>query len=241
MRKKLTRLQREIDKSTITIGHFKTVLSVINRSSSQRHQFSSVQSLSFVRLFTTPWTAECQASQSTANSQSLLKLMSIESVVPSNHLILCHPLLLQPSIFPSIRVFSYESVLTTGGQSIGVSASASVLPMNIQDWFPLGLIGLISLQSKWLSRVFSSTTIRKLALSLLYGLTLCNFMDHSLPGSSVHGVLQARILEWVAILFSKGCSQPRYQTWVSCTAGKFFIIWITREAPKTPWRKLICP
>ena len=84
--------------------------------------------------------------------------------------------------------------------------------MNIQDWFPLGLIGLISLQSKWLSRVFSSTKIWKLTLSFLYGLTLCNFMDHSLPGSSVHGVLQARILEWVAILFSKGCSQPRYQT-----------------------------
>ena len=74
-------------------------------------QFTSVQSLSRVRLFVTPWTAACQASLSITNSQSLLKLMSIESVMPSNHLILCHPLLLLPSIFPSIRVFSNESVL----------------------------------------------------------------------------------------------------------------------------------
>ena len=72
---------------------------------------SSVQSLSHVRLFVTPWTAACQASLSITNSQNLLKLMSIESVIPSNHLILCHPLLLLPSSFPSIRVFSNESVL----------------------------------------------------------------------------------------------------------------------------------
>ena len=81
--------------------------------------------------------------------------MSIESVMPSNHLILCLPLFLLPSIFPSIRVF------TSGGQSIGVSASALVLQMNIQDWFPLGLTGLISLQSKGLLRVFSNTTVQK--------------------------------------------------------------------------------
>ena len=76
-----------------------------------RSQCSSVQSLSRVRLFVTPWTAACQASLSITNSQSLLKLMSIESVMPPNHLILCRPLLLPPSIFPSIRVFSNESVL----------------------------------------------------------------------------------------------------------------------------------
>ena len=74
-------------------------------------QFSSVQSLSHVRLFVTPWTTACQASLSITNSRSLLKLMSIELVMPSNHLILCYPLLLPPSIFPSIRVFSNESVL----------------------------------------------------------------------------------------------------------------------------------
>ena len=77
----------------------------------QRHQFSSVQSLSHVRLYATPWTTACQASLSIAKSQSLLKLMSIESVMPSSHLIVCCPLLLLPSVFPSIRVFSKESAL----------------------------------------------------------------------------------------------------------------------------------
>ena len=93
-------------------------------------------------------------------SWSLLKLISIESVMPSNRLILCHPLLLLPSVFPSIRVFSVSQFFTSGGQSIGVLASTSVLPMNIQDWFPLELTGLISLQSKGLSRVFSNTTVQ---------------------------------------------------------------------------------
>ena len=83
-------------------------------------------------------------------------------VKPSNHLI-CHPLLLLPSIFPSIRVFSNE-FFTSGGQSIGASASASVLPLNIRDWFPLGLTGWISLQSKGLSRIFSNTTVQKYQL-----------------------------------------------------------------------------
>ena len=86
---------------------------------------------------------------------------SNSSAMPSNHLILCRPLLLLPSIFPSIRVFSNESALPISGQSIGASASASILPMNIQTWFPLGLTGLISLLSKGLSRVFSWTSVRK--------------------------------------------------------------------------------
>ena len=93
---------------------------------------SSVQLLSRAQLFATPWTVARQASLPIANSRSLLKLMPIESVMSSNHFILCHPLLLLSSIFPSIRDFSNESL---GGQSIGVSASASVLPMNIQDDF----------------------------------------------------------------------------------------------------------
>ena len=98
--------------------------------------FSSVQSFSCVRFFVTPWTAAHQASLSITNSGSLPKFMSIESVMPSNHFILCHPLLLLPSIFPSIRVFSNESVLRIRWPkywSIGVSDSASVLPVNIQD------------------------------------------------------------------------------------------------------------
>ena len=92
-------------------------------------QFCSVQPLSHVQLFVTPWTTALQASLPITNSESLLKFMSIESVMSSEHLIFCCPLLLSPSIFPSIRVFSNES----GGQRIGVSALASVLPMNIQD------------------------------------------------------------------------------------------------------------
>ena len=94
------------------------------------HSLSSVQLLSHVQLFVTPWTAALQASLSITSSQSLPKLMSIESVMPSNHLILCQPLLLQPSVFHRIRVFSDESFLHIRWPSIGISASASVLPMN---------------------------------------------------------------------------------------------------------------
>ena len=98
-------------------------------------QFSSVQSSRspVSNFFVTPWTAACQASLSITNSQSLLKLISIVLVMPSSHLILCCPLLLPLSIFPSIRVFSVSQFFASGGQSIGVSASTSVLPMNIQD------------------------------------------------------------------------------------------------------------
>ena len=110
-------------------------------------QFSSVQSLSHVQLFVTLWTAAHQASLSITISWSLPKLMCIESVMPSNHLIFCHPLLL-PSIFPSIRrCWEMSQLFTSGSQSIGVSASTSVLPMNTQDWFPLGLKYLAGIPS----------------------------------------------------------------------------------------------
>ena len=100
-----------------------------------------------------------QTSLSITNSQSLFKLMSIESVMLANHLILCRPLLL-PSISPSLHSVPV-SQFSSGGQSIGASASTSVLPMNIQDWFPIGLTGWIFLQSKGLSRVFYNTTVQK--------------------------------------------------------------------------------
>ena len=134
--------------------------------------------LNHVRVFTIPWTTARQAFLSFTISQSLLKFMSIEfvisshhliichplfllsftipqsllkfvsieSVISSNHLIICHPLFLLPSIFPSIRVFSMTRLLASDGQSIGTSASASVLPMNIQGWFPLGLTGSCACQ-----------------------------------------------------------------------------------------------
>ena len=128
------------------------------------------QLLSRVRLIATPWIAASQASLSITNSQSSLRFMSIKSVMPSSHFILCRPLLFLPPIPPSIRVFSNKSTLCMRWpceelefqlQSIGVSASASVLPMNTQDWSPLGWTGWISWQSKGLSRVFSNTTVQK--------------------------------------------------------------------------------
>ena len=103
----------------------------------------------------TPWTAAHQASLSIINSQSLLKLISIESVMPSSHLILCCPLLLLTAVLPALGSFPMSRLFSSSGQSIEASASASVLPMNIQGWFPLGLTALISFLSKGLSRVFS--------------------------------------------------------------------------------------
>ena len=123
--------------------------------------FSSVQSLSRVRLFATPWTAARQASLSITNSQSLYKLMSMESVMPSNNLILCHPLLLLPSIIPSIRVFSKESVLRIRWPKYW-SFSFSISPSNEHP-------GLISFRMYWLDllvvqgilKIFSNTTVHK--------------------------------------------------------------------------------
>ena len=137
--------------------------------------FVIVQSFSHVQFCVIPWTAAHQASLlSFTISWSLLKLVSIEWMIPSNHLIYFHPLLLLPCLshFPASGSFPVSRLFTSGGQSIGVlaSESVSVLPMNIQGWVPIGLTGLISLLSKGLSRVFSST-ISSLVLSLLHILT----------------------------------------------------------------------
>ena len=110
-----------------------------------------VQLLSHDWLFETPWDAACQASQCFAIFSSLLKLISIKSMMPSNHLILFHPLLLLPSIFPSIRVFSNESALCIRWPNYW-SLNFNISPSNIQDWFPLELTGWISLQSKGSSK-----------------------------------------------------------------------------------------
>ena len=109
----------------------------------------------------TPWAAACQASLSITNSWSLLKLMSIESMMPSTHLISVIPFSFCLQSFPASGSFPMHQFFASGGQSIGVSVSALVLPMNIQHWFPLGLTSLISFQSKGLSRVFSNTTVQK--------------------------------------------------------------------------------
>ena len=117
-------------------------------------QFSSVQLLSRVRLFVTPWTAAHQASLSITNSQSLLKLMPIELVMPSNHLILCHPLLLLPSIFPSIRVFSSESALHIRWPKYW-SFNFNISPANEYS-------GLISFRMDWLDLLAVQGTLRSL-------------------------------------------------------------------------------
>ena len=124
-------------------------------------QFSSVQSLSRVQLFATPWTAACQASLSITNSRSLPKLTSIELVMPSSHLILCHPLLLLPPIPPSIRVYSNESILHIRWPKYW-SFSFNISPSSEHPGLiPLGWTGWIPLQSKGLARVFSNTTVQK--------------------------------------------------------------------------------
>ena len=120
-----------------------------------------VELLSCVQLFVTLWTAARQASLSFTIYQSLLKFMSLESVMPSNHLILYFPFPLLPQSFPASGSFAVSWLFASDGQSIGASASASVLPLNTHSWCPLGLTGLISLQFQGLSRVFSSTIIWK--------------------------------------------------------------------------------
>ena len=144
-------------------------------------QFSSVQSLSCVRHFVTPWTAACQISLSITNSQSLLKLMSIELVMSSNHLTLCHPLPLLPSIFPSIRVFSNDSVLIRWWKYW--SFNFSISPSNEHP-------GLISFRMDWLdllevqgdSQESSPTpqfkSINSSVLRFLYSPTLTSIHDH---------------------------------------------------------------
>ena len=114
-----------------------------------------------VWFFATPWIAAHQASLFITNLRSPPKPMSIELVMPSNHLFLCRPLLLLRQYFPASGSLPMSQLFASGGQNIGVSVSTSVFPMNTQDWYPLGWIGWIFLQSKGLSRVFSNTTVQK--------------------------------------------------------------------------------
>ena len=124
--------------------------------------FSSVQSLSHVWLFASPWTAARQASLSITNSKNLLKLMSIELVMPSNHLMLCHPLLLPSILSQHQSIFQWVSSSHQVAKGLQHQFQhQSVLPMSNQDWFPSGFTGWISLESKRPSRVSSNTTVQK--------------------------------------------------------------------------------
>ena len=127
-------------------------------------QLSSVQLPSRVQLFATPWTAVHRASLSITNSRRWLKLMSIKLVMPSNHLILSSPSPPAFNLSQHQELFWWVSSSHQVAKVLENSALASVLPMNIQDWFPLGLIGLISLQTMGLSRVFSNTTVQKASI-----------------------------------------------------------------------------
>ena len=145
------------------------------------NEFSSIQSLSCVWLFATPWTAACQTSLSITNSWSLLKLISIESEIPSNHFILCHPLLLLPSIFPSIRVFSNKSAFHIRWTKYW-SFSFNISPANEHsrlisfrmDW--LDLLAVQGTQESSPTPQFKS--INSSALSFLYGPTLTSIRDY---------------------------------------------------------------
>ena len=123
-------------------------------------EFSSVQSLSHVQLFATPWIAARQDSLSITNSQSSLRLRSIESVMPSSHLILCHPLLLLPPIPPSIRVFPMSQLFAWGSQSTGISALASFLPKKSQGRSPSEWTGWIYLVLKVVHLILISITLK---------------------------------------------------------------------------------
>ena len=145
----------------------------------------------------------------------------IQTVMPSNYLILCRPLPLLPSIFPALGSFLMSQFFASGGQSIGASASASVLPMNIQDWFPLLLTGLISLQFKGLSRVFSNTIIQKhqffgsqlSSWSHSHIYTLSYFLLIKLPWINDHNTAHLPVLVWyqtivwteVLLIFTSCC------------------------------------
>ena len=246
------------DLSSLTMDRTCALSSESTESWPPNHYFSSVQSLSRVQHFATPWTAAHQASLSITNSWSLLKLMSIESVMPSNHLILCCPLLLWPLIFPSIRVFSNESVLRIRWPK-DWSFSFNINPSNEYS-------GLISFRMDWLDFLAVQGTLKSLLqhierhrhrkyvwipevergsgmnweikIDIYVHLcikqtrsevaqscpTLCNPRDCNLPGSSVHGIFQARVLEWVAIFFSRGSSRPRGRTQVYYIAGRRFTV-----------------
>ena len=190
---------------------------------------------SFSLLFKTQLIKYWNAISFITNSRSLFKLMSIELVMPSNHLIFCRPLLFPPSIFPSIRVFSN-----------GISASTSVLPMNIQGWFlsfffflsffsfsffwfPLGWTGWISLQPKRLSRVFSNIYTKWLQSCP----TLCDPVDYSPPGSSVHGFFRKQCWSESPALLQR----VTLASGISELPGCFFTIGAASEATGHIWNQ----
>jgi len=218
---------------------------------SVRYQFSSVQSVVFDSL--RPHGLQHASPPCPSPTPGVYS-----NSCPLNRL--CHPTISSSVIpfssrlqsFPASGCFQMRQLFASNGQSIRVSASTSVLPMNTQDWSPLGCTDWISLQLEGVSQESSPISqfksINSLALRFLYSPTLtsihevnwseiaqscpilCNPMECSRPGSSLCGIFQARILQWVAISFSRGYSWPRDRTRVSRIPGRRFNLWATREA-----------
>ena len=174
-----------------------------------------VRSLSHIQLFVTLGTVACRASLPFAVFWSLFRLKSIKSVMPSNHLILCRPLLLLPSSFPASGSFLMSWLFTSGGQSTG--PSASVLLMNIQDWFPLWLTGLISLQSKGLKRLLQHHSSKTSILwrSAFFMVQLSH--PYMTTGKTIALTVQTLVGKVMTLLFNM--------------LSRFVIVWI----PSPPW------
>ena len=167
------------------------------------HSVQSVQSLSCVRSFATLWMTARQASLSITNSWSSLKLMSIESVMPFSHLILCRPLLLLPPIPPSIRAFPMSQLFTWGGQSTGVSALASFLPKNTQDWFPLEWTCWTSLQLKGLSSLFQHHSSKASILQhSAFFIVQLSYLYMTLYGNTIGLTRQTFVGKVMSLLFN---------------------------------------
>ena len=186
-----------------------------------------VQSPSLILLFTTPWTAAHQASLSLTFSQSLPKYMSIELMMPSNHLILCRFLLLLPSLFQHQGFFQWVGLFASGSQSIGASASASVIPMSIQGWFHLRLIGFIFFLSKGLFSLKLFYFISFYFLTLQYCIDFALHQHVSAMGVHVFPILnpppisRPRPSLWVIPVHQPQASCILHQTWT----GDSFLIW----------------
>ena len=164
----------------------------------------SVQFVSRVWFFATPWIAPPQASLSITNSRSPPKPMSTELVMPSNHLFLCHPLLLLRQYFPASGSLPMSQLFASNAENIGSSVSTSVFPMNTQDWYPLGWTGWISLQSKGLSRVFPNTTVQKyqyFGAQLFYSPTLNPYLTTGKTIASTRQTFVAKVMSLLLIFY----------------------------------------
>ena len=179
------------------------------------------QSLNHVWLFTTPWTAARQASLSFTISWSLLQLVSIKSVMPSNHLILCHSLLLLPSIFPSIRVFPNESSLHIRWPKYWRFSFTIILPMNIQGWFPLELIDLLAVQGTFKSLLQQNLKASVFQRSAFLIVQLLH--PYMTTGKTIALTIGTFVSKVVSLLFN---TLSRFVIAILPRSKRFLILWL---------------